>query len=273
MAHTVVALLDGSPLDECVLQQASELTGPSGQLVSIQTVREGRGARAKAFAAAQSADFLVLGLPAQHGFDGVTAGSTVQHVVEWSPVPVLLARDRRGELRHLHERPRILVALDGSEFAEAALRVAAELATTTASALSFVQVVPLAGSLQPPGAAAWDVCPLDAMVAAARKYLRDCAERFARAYDLETPRLHVEVGQAWQAVSDVIGEDSIQLLVMATHAHARWRRLLLGSVTDHVLRETSIPVVLVHPHTPPEALHSTPRTESRAPGLVGSGAR
>lgn len=222
MAHTVVALLDGSPLDQWVLQQAGNLGGPSGHLVLIQAAHAGRD---------------------------------VSESV----------------------RPRILVALDGSAFAEAALPVAAELAARTASALSFVQVVPLAGSLPPPGAAAWDVVPLDAMVSEAWRYLREVAGHFAPAYGFQTPRLHVEVGQPWQAVADVIRDDSIQLLVMATHAHPRWRRMLLGSVTDHVLRETSIPVVLVHPHAPPvasrEPIAITRLAESRHSDLVGSGAR
>lgn len=222
MAHTVVALLDGSPLDQWVLQQAGNLGGPSGHLVLIQAAHYGRD---------------------------------VSESV----------------------RPRILVALDGSAFAEAALPVAAELAARTASALSFVQVVPLAGSLPPPGAAAWDVVPLDAMVSEAWRYLREVAGHFAPAYGFQTPRLHVDVGQPWQAVADVIRDDSIQLLVMATHAHPRWRRMLLGSVTDHVLRETSIPVVLVHPHAPPvasrEPIAITRLAESRHSDLVGSGAR
>jgi nucleotide-binding universal stress UspA family protein len=48
-------------------------------------------------------------------------------------------------------------------------------------------------------------------------------------------------------IAETICDSSIRLLVMATHAYARWRRLLLGSVTDQVLRETTVPLVLVRP--------------------------
>ncbi len=115
------------------------------------------------------------------------------------------------------------------------------------------QVVPLAGSLLPPGGTAWDACALDSLYADAWAYVRAVARRFARECAVDPPHVMVRLGRPGKGVADAIVDGSTGLVVMATHAHGSWRRMLLGSVTDEVLRETSLPVVLVHPHALPTA--------------------
>jgi nucleotide-binding universal stress UspA family protein len=96
-------------------------------------------------------------------------------------MPAFLVRAGTDTILHQHDtrdHRGVLVAPDGSAFAEAALPVAGELATQIGSAITLLQVVPLAGSLPPPGAAAWDVRAIDALQSEAWVYLREVAGRF-----------------------------------------------------------------------------------------------
>jgi nucleotide-binding universal stress UspA family protein len=198
----------------------------------------------------RKADMLVVGLPGRHGLGGGTAGAVVEHVLARSPLPVFLVRtgsDSPRQMRQLRDHPGVLVALDGSAFAEAVLPVAAEVATRFGGVVTLLQVVPLAGSLPPPGAAALDIRALDSLQTEAWAYLREVAGRFAHKHGVDVPWLEVRIGQPASAIADTIRDRSIRLAVMATHARPHWWRLFLGSVTDQVLQHTSVPLVLVRP--------------------------
>ena len=43
-----------------------------------------------------------------------------------------------------------------------------------------------------------------------------------------------------------ISDESIDLLVMGAYGHARLRELILGGVTDTILREMTVPVLMSH---------------------------
>ena len=125
---------------------------------------------------------------------------------------------------------RVLVPLDGSEFAEAALPEAARLAVLLGREVVLLRVVPLLASLPPPGAAVWDVSALDRLEAEAWLYLRNVAAHCMREYSCVF-RVVVRLGVPADAILSSIGEEQAGLLVTATHAHSSWQRLLMGSVT------------------------------------------
>ncbi|HEY5001743.1 MAG TPA: universal stress protein, partial [Ktedonobacteraceae bacterium] len=84
-------------------------------------------------AASSLTDIIVM---CSHGFTGVTRwmmGSVAEKVARYADVPVLILRAGGSipteQLHHESEGPRILVPLDGSQNAEAALQPAASLAT------------------------------------------------------------------------------------------------------------------------------------------------
>jgi nucleotide-binding universal stress UspA family protein len=110
--------------------------------------------------------------------------------------------------------------------------------------------VPLLDALPPPGAAVWDVSALEVQQAEAGPYLREVAERCAEDYP-HVSRAVVRVGVPADAIVAAIDEEQVGLVMMATHAHSRWHRCLLGSVTDRVLRASAVPVVLLRPHALP----------------------
>jgi cell division protease FtsH len=82
---------------------------------------------------AQAIDLVVMCSRGETGFKRWPLGSVAQKIIRHSPVPVLVLHESAGTLSNQHpagQRPvRILVALDGSSLAEAALEPAVALAT------------------------------------------------------------------------------------------------------------------------------------------------
>jgi nucleotide-binding universal stress UspA family protein len=195
------------------------------------------------------ADLVVMTIPAGHGFGGTATGSLAEHVLARSRVPVCVVRPVPGGFAapSLRVSPRVFVPLNGSSFAEAVLPEAMELARVLGGEVVLLRVVPLLDSLPPPGVVAWDVSVLDTLQADAGPYLRDVAERCADEYPHIT-RATVRVGVPADSILAVIGQEQVDVVMMATHAHSRWYRCLLGSVTDRVLRGSTVPVVLLRPH-------------------------
>ncbi len=48
------------------------------------------------------------------------------------------------------------------------------------------------------------------------------------------------------ALLSLAEEEKVNLIVMGAYGHARWRELMIGGVTDHVLRHGKLPVFLSH---------------------------
>jgi nucleotide-binding universal stress UspA family protein len=125
---------------------------------------------------------------------------------------------------------RILVAYDGSEDAELALRWAAEEARATGRGLHVVTVDDAITS--PWGAAA---------VYRGEDVLAGVKERFADLHvELESRVGHVTGELLRASVSD-------DLLVVGSRGHGRADDLLIGSVSQHLARHALCPVVVVRP--------------------------
>jgi nucleotide-binding universal stress UspA family protein len=122
---------------------------------------------------------------------------------------------------------RIVVPLDGSELAEAALTTAEALARPASGTLYLVQAAP----------------PDDEACAVA--YLEEVAQRL-RARGLEVATL-VLPGQPADVVVWQATHNHADLIVMSTHGRGGASRWVLGSVADQVLHRTARPVLLVRP--------------------------
>ena len=88
----------------------------------------------------EHADLLVVGSRGIGGAPALALGSTSLHVLQRCPVPVLVVPDRDRVGRHLALR-RILVAVDGTRASNAAIEVAAELASVFGAGLEVVHAI------------------------------------------------------------------------------------------------------------------------------------
>lgn len=133
----------------------------------------------------------------------------------------------------------ILVPLDGSAFAEAALPPATTIATRENGSLDLVMV-------QDP-VPAYGYGALEEQPQAWRaEYLAAVEEELAsRLQD----RVHYTllVGSVTAELERHAEETDPDLLVMATHGRGPFSRFWLGSVADHVVRNSTYPVLLIRP--------------------------
>lgn len=133
----------------------------------------------------------------------------------------------------------ILVPLDGSTFAEAALPLALALTRKTNAKLHLVSVVePIPAFAY----AEWEPAALDWST----KYLDSVAERVsANAGGDVTTAVHS--GRVVETLGAEVAKQGIDLVVMATHGRGVLSRAWLGSVADAFMREAEVPVLFVHP--------------------------
>ena len=131
---------------------------------------------------------------------------------------------------------RILVPVDGSPEASAALPYAAALATPRTE-IVLLTVVPSATDAD-----------------AARAGLATAAQRLRVAG--QTVRTEVATGNPARRIVDIAAEMRAEMIVMASHGRGAIGRLIYSSVADRVGRESPVPVMVV-------------RTKQLAPGPVG----
>lgn len=149
---------------------------------------------------------------------------------------------------------RILVPLDGSELAEMALPDAFAIARLSQAQVTALQViVPIAYDLDP------DVDDPDFIeqqgrkyCALARQYLKGVCERVG----CENISVHTEAktGSPAETIIDYAHQQSIDLIVMATHGRSGLKRWVYGSVADKVLRGANVPILLVPAHPKQEGV-------------------
>jgi len=135
----------------------------------------------------------------------------------------------------------ILVPIDGSDVAEAALEHALSLATETDATVHVLFVADTAqDSVTVVGT---DV--VDALVREGQSVVERAA---ATAADRDVPvETAVRQGTPAEVIVDYAGEVGVDLVVLGTHGRGGLRRYLLGSVTESVLRTTDVPTLAVGP--------------------------
>ena len=136
---------------------------------------------------------------------------------------------------------RIMVALDGSAFAELAIDAALAIAQRTGASIQLVRVhEPLLPGGLPPDAQ-W----LAESIHESVSYLD------ARARDLREAGIDVGStmldGAPVEALCFEARRSHADLIVIATHGRTGMRRAILGSVADGVARHSEVPVLLVRP--------------------------
>lgn len=161
----------------------------------------------------------------------------------------------------------ILVPLDGTSFAEAALPVAAGLARNPASTLHLVL------AHRPTSALAGIGMGMGELVTASVDLDEDLRSRergylvgVAAGLVLEgagTAEYRELDGPAGQAICDEATRIGADVVVMASHGRSAAGRLWHGSVADYVVRHVGVPVILVHSER--EAMRLV---EGPAPGIL-----
>jgi nucleotide-binding universal stress UspA family protein len=209
------------------------------------------------------AGLVVMSTHGRSGLGRMLYGSVADQILRRAPVPVLLVPTTVQRGWPIGQPLSVLAPLDGSEISEEALQAVDLLAAAFETKLTLLNVVqPLSYPIYGDGYAN---VPFDEEVemAGARRYLQDQAERLRqRGHQADT---HVAVGRPAEMITTFSRDQGIDVVVMATHGHGGFTRMLLGSVATSTLRQTPVPLLLVRPSTvvaTPAATETEPATES-----------
>jgi nucleotide-binding universal stress UspA family protein len=180
------------------------------------------------------ADMVVIGSSERAELGRILAGTTAERLLHGSPCPVAVAprgyRDSEPGLRV------IAVGFDGSSQAQAALRLAADLAIRAAATIRIIAVLPKVGAARPEATqarTAW------------RAELRDQVHDEAAALPGELRALPIAGEGDPASVLMEHAEQGVDLLVTGSRAYGPVRRVLLGSVSSALMRAAPCPVLVV----------------------------
>ena len=197
------------------------------------------------------ADLVAMTTHGRGGVRGAWLGSVADRLVRRLDVPILVTRAREGA-GTLSASPKIreiLVPLDGSGLAEAALAPAAAMAELFEAELVLAQIVaPLtAGSLLPVNfAAGYDRDAVALQRKQAQDYLEDLGQGL-RKRGIRVRTIVVVGHNVGEALINLAHPERIDLVAIATHGRSGLQRLMLGSVADKLIRGAEPPVLVVRP--------------------------
>jgi len=191
---------------------------------------------------------------ATHGRGGIARavlGSVATRVLQACPCPLLLVRPRPQHGFWLAPRriSQLLLPLDGSDQAEVVLPYAEELVRRLALPVMLIQVISVS---------------VPVTLGAETAYIWTAGVEFEKRLDVLTTGYLAGVGhkmagkgitvnwdvlrgRAAEAIVQWARQDPNTLIVMATRGRSGLDRWALGSVTDAVVREARVPVLVIPP--------------------------
>jgi len=221
----------------------------------------------------EEVDLIVLCSHEETGLKRWLFGSVAQEAARHSPAPVLVLHEHGMSLRvpDAAHPLRVMVPLDGSALSETALEPTIQLLTTWTNApaggggelhlLHVVDVPPEYGKFR--GQAYFTDGLLAEVKQEAETYLKAVGDRLRAgplAESQVTSGIYVSTNVAGTIVKmaehakNAGHAGSYDLIAMATHGRSGLRRLVMGSVTEHVVGASRLPVLMVRPpHTETEA--------------------
>jgi|SoiMethySBSTD1v2_1073268.scaffolds.fasta_scaffold00895_14 nucleotide-binding universal stress UspA family protein len=142
---------------------------------------------------------------------------------------------------------RILCPIDFSEFSRHALDYAAGIARWYGARITTLHVVPLEPVTPPTGSGLY---PPLALTPDDLQQYREELTTCAGVGGVDAVDIEVAQGSVSGEIVRFANELPADLLVMGTHGRSGFDRLMLGSVTEKVLRKVSCPVLTVPAHAP-----------------------
>lgn len=208
------------------------------------------------------ADLMVMTTHGHGGLRRAWLGSVSDALARSLDIPLILVRPgEKGTEPQPSGFDEIVVPLDGSPLAEAALEPATALAGACSAEITLVQVVrpvPLATDPPLPFPTGYADRETQIQQEAAEDYLEDIANRI-RESGLKAAVQVVIGDRVADTLLDILRPG--RLAAIATHGQGGLRRLVLGSVADKLIRAAEVPVMVVRPRA---VRQRTSRTGTKA---------
>ena len=210
----------------------------------------------------EAADVIVMGSHGETGFKRFALGSEAQYVSRHSSIPVLVLRGDDSvpfsSSTDSSHSITALVALDGSELAEAVIEPAAYIVAALAGANKGTLLLSTVANKQ-----------AESIKRGSQEFMRDDAKKYLtamvdRLLGSEVGKLNLTIGWTIEESKDVANtlieaaEDGkvvessqefsgCDLIAIATHGRGGFKRLMAGSVTESILGATRLPMLIVRP--------------------------
>ncbi|MDX2194250.1 MAG: universal stress protein [Gemmatimonadales bacterium] len=201
-----------------------------------------------AIAADVRPDLVVMTSHGRSGLVRAWMGSTADELIRALDVPTLVLRQPdtpqpAGSLRF----ERVLVAVDGSDFADLAIEPALGLVERPGGRLTLLRVVLPESHLGAFPSEAWSEAATSRMQqATAANVLEQRAERIA-ARGIAVDSHVIAHEHPATAILEFAGQHGCDAIALATHGSSGFARLVFGSVADRLLRASVRPLLIVHP--------------------------
>jgi nucleotide-binding universal stress UspA family protein len=227
---------------------AARIKGEGGLQTATATLEGAPAPAIGSYIREVGVDLVVMTTHGRGGVERAWLGSVADQLVRSLEIPVLLVRPTADAV----PAPRaeeILVPLDGSPRAEAALPPAMAMAELFGSRLTLLQgVEPVGrmGDLPTPFAGELDEELTRSRRAEAEDYLKDVAERVVAA-GITARASSVLSSNPVEAIQAGSRAPSVGMIALATHGRGGLRRMVLGSVADKLVRSGDLPVLVTRP--------------------------
>lgn len=195
------------------------------------------------YAAKKDVDLVVMGTHGRRGLGHLFLGSVAEEVVRFSPCPVLTIRERK-EPGQVHMVERILAPVDFSDHAKSAVSNAKEIAATYGAKVDLLHVIEEVVHPTFYGTGATSIVELRPTIIPKSKEVMERIFREAPGPEVEA-EYHVVEGRASGDIIKFAEDHRSDLIVIATHGLSSVEHLLLGSVTEKVVRQAPCPVFTV----------------------------
>lgn len=201
---------------------------------------------------------IVMASHGRTGFRRLVLGSVASRIVRSAPCPIFVVPAHDDQAMAEPGLGCVAVAVDGSEFAERAMHIAAD-SLELSGRVHLVRVIE-SPSISDPDVSLGGVSHVDydmivqyrqAAQAEATKDLERLASELS-AQDIEAT-WEIREGSAVDEIRAAAHEVSAHVIVLATHGRSGFSRFFMGSVAEGLLGEIHRPLFLVGPEMEPAA--------------------
>lgn len=183
-------------------------------------------------------DLIVMGTHGRSGLGHLLMGSIAEEVVQAALCPVLTVR---ASSTVTEDFQRIVIPIDFSDHSTDLLLYAKELAAKYGSALHLLHVVE-----QPiyPTFYTFDTTPITDILGKIKTTAEEKLKEMSEQAGI-TAQVHVLEGKPTRVITEFATEIEANLIVVATHGLTGLDHMLLGSVTEKVVRRANCPVLTI----------------------------
>ena len=195
------------------------------------------------YASDNNIDLIVMGTHGRRGLGHLLLGSAAEEVVRLAPCPVFTIRELK-EPKSVMQVNNILVPVDFSNHSQKALSYASEIAQSYNAQLQVLHIIE---ETMHPAFSVTGKSSIFDLVPGIKDDSRKRIEKMIKEFvsDKVKSKVFVQGGRAANDIIKFAKENSTDLIVIATHGLTGLEHMLLGSVTEKVVRMAHCPVFTV----------------------------